>query len=30
MPSIKLVVWIVALSAATFVGIEYYKQRKGA
>lgn len=28
MPSIKLVAWIVALSAVTYVGIEHYKQRK--
>jgi hypothetical protein len=30
MPSGKLILWIVALSAATYLGIEHYKQLKGA
>lgn len=28
MPPTKLVLWIVGLSALTFVGIEHYKQMK--
>jgi hypothetical protein len=29
-PSLKLILVIAAVSAVTYVGIEHYKQRKGA
>ncbi|MDB4872789.1 MAG: hypothetical protein JWP34_4534 [Massilia sp.] len=28
MPSLKLVAWIVAISAATTFGVKHYEQRK--
>jgi hypothetical protein len=29
MPSVKMLGWIVAISAATCLGLKHYEQRKG-